>query len=136
MPPPHGTRANLQEGIRPLAQVYESADTNTKALHQTPTIEVHATLNQEQGDTGYQPGMCFRCGGGRHSAANCRFRNAECYHCGKRGHNVRACRNWAKSVEKAKTGRLPVQSGRSQQSYHVSSTEEEAPVSPEKLEDA
>ena len=33
---------------------------------------------------------CYRCGG-KHSAAKCKFKDAECFHCGKKGHIARVC---------------------------------------------
>ena len=35
---------------------------------------------------------CYRCGG-KHSAAKCKFKDAECFHCGKKGHIARVCRS-------------------------------------------
>lgn len=46
---------------------------------------------------------CYRCGGKKHSANECRFKREKCYVCDKIGHIARACRNKNKQRGKPAT---------------------------------
>ncbi len=89
-----------------IAQAYESAESNAKALRTSQPAEVHATKMSDRSGASFQDTPCYRCGG-RHRAADCRFRDAICNHCSKKGHIARACRSRNRSAE-----HQPLQSGK------------------------
>ena len=82
-----------------LAQTAELADKHSKDLSkQLPPAVVHVLQRQNrpsgqsQGATvGYA--KCYCCGGGKHTAQDCRFKEADCNNCGKTGHLARVCRS-------------------------------------------
>ena len=52
-------------------------------------------------DTGAQEkNSCYRCGRTNHSAADCKFKDAECHHCGKKGHIAPVCRSKGKPQQR------------------------------------
>ena len=69
-----------------IAQGMEAAESNTRALN--PSIKSIQSKRRLQPN---QP--CYRCGKSNHSAADCRFKDAECHSCGKQGHIAPACRS-------------------------------------------
>ncbi len=89
-----------------IAQAYESAESNAKALRTSQPAEVHATKMSDRSGASFQDTPCYRCGG-RHRAADCRFRDAICNHCSKKGHIARACRSRNRSAK-----HQPLQSGK------------------------
>ena len=85
-----------------IAQLYESAEANAKALSaRTAQLQVAYTPVDrgpplDRGPPGTKDqraeSACYRCGG-RHIAATCRFRDTVCNYCRKRGHIARVCRS-------------------------------------------
>ena len=72
-----------------IAQGMEAAESNTRALKASnPSIKSIQSKRRPQPN---QP--CYRCGKSNHSAADCRFKDAECHSCGKQGHIAPACRS-------------------------------------------
>ena len=53
-------------------------------------------VNSTRNFTNFKVERCYRCGGGNHAPAQCRFRDATCHKCGKGGHIASACRGRAK----------------------------------------
>lgn len=51
------------------------------------------STNQKFEQTRDSEQRCYRCGGGRHSPQECRFKNEKCHSCSKTGHISRVCRN-------------------------------------------
>ena len=72
----------------------EAADSNTKAFKATEPA-IHKFTRQV-----YKPKLakevCYRCGRGSHSPAECRFREFTCHHCNKKGHIAPVCRSKAR----------------------------------------
>ena len=71
-----------------LARAFESAEKNARDLQvmrsggaALPVLQ----LRTKQEDP------CYHCGG-KHAAADCRYKNMDCHNCGKRGHLARMCR--------------------------------------------
>ena len=81
------------------AAARDSNDLQAQATPSPATGNIHAMQNA----TPYRaatreppprPRNCHRCGG-RHLAADCRFKDAECHFCHKKGHLAKVCRNKA-----------------------------------------
>ena len=53
-------------------------------------------VNSTHNFTNFKVERCYRCGGGNHAPAQCRFQDATCHKCGKGGHIASACRGRAK----------------------------------------
>jgi hypothetical protein len=73
-----------------IARAMEAADKNSKAF-KTPEPAIrkfssHAPKPRERQS-------CYRCGRANHTAADCKFKDAECHACGKTGHIAPACRS-------------------------------------------
>ena len=95
-PPP-----NLKVAIA-IAQAMESADKDTKDLRSTRIpAEAHAIPRNSPPPRG-QTRDCCHCGG-KHTADNCRFKEAVCHFCKKKGHIARDCRSKAKQQKGGKT---------------------------------
>ena len=73
---------------------------------------------------------CSRCDG-KHSPAECRFKDAKCHPCGKSGHLSRACRskNKAKKPERRETAHHLAGTGQ-EETVSDNSSEDEGPPSP------
>ena len=81
----------LTKALR-IAYSIESAASYPKSI-----LQYQATGNNSESvhslkRTPDNPGRdCYRCGGTKHSAETCPFKDAECYYCHKKGHTVRKC---------------------------------------------
>jgi hypothetical protein len=89
------------------AMAMELAEKNAQDLHNTkPNQKIQAThgISQHHQQT-RQLGnpTCYRCGGTKHSAAECRFKDVDCRQCGKRGHLARACRSKSLQIKSKPT---------------------------------
>ena len=88
-----------------LAQAVEVADSNAKLLQKPSAAAVHTVQKGPVKPTGGQ--NCYRCGG-KHVAAECRFKDSECHFCHKRGHIAQVCRG----INKRATTKPQEQHGR------------------------
>ena len=81
-----------------LVQRMEAATKNVRELHSPQQAEVAVPSEVHQVGPPQQQSprrdvLCYRCGKKGHTAAKCRFKNAECHLCGKVGHLKAVCRN-------------------------------------------
>ena len=77
-----------------IAQAAEAAESHANKLRAGETKEtVYRTECTDQIQDTCQDRTCYRCGGGRHSASTCRFKETICKKCKKQGHLSRACRS-------------------------------------------
>ena len=80
------------------ARAMEAADTNAKAFKSSePAIRKFSTYPS---GAAQEKNSCYRCGRTNHSAADCKFKDAECHHCGKKGHIAPACRSKGKPQQR------------------------------------
>ena len=87
-----------------LAQAMESANKHAHDLQAVPAT-VHVVRSQPGGaPPKSKTSQCYRCGG-KHLAADCRFKEVNCNNCGKKGHLARVCRSKAKSTNDRKPGK-------------------------------
>ncbi len=75
-----------------IAQAMETAERNVKDLqlgtHQTYRLEKRPSINRGAEPNKTVDKSCYRCGGFKHIATECRF---ECRNCGKIGHIAKVC---------------------------------------------
>ena len=100
-----------------IAKVMETAEKETKDLHEIPAAAVHATggsmankrssrkpPTQQQQPRRANSTDCYHCGG-KHKASECKFRDAECNFYKKKGHIAKVCRSRLK-LQKSHTHQL------------------------------
>ena len=91
-----------------IAVTMETASKNVmtmqEAQHRSPAVSVHAVPQQHshrgnnrdvmkpQSTPSGVDQQCWRCGGQRHKAADCKCKSAKCHKCGQEGHIGRKCR--------------------------------------------
>ncbi|XP_057298423.1 uncharacterized protein K02A2.6-like [Hydractinia symbiolongicarpus] len=98
----------LAKALR-IACSMESAASYSKSIlqHQATgniSESVHA-LERARDNPGRD---CYRCGGTKHTAEACPFKDAECYYCHKKGHTVKKCRQKKRNDEKSRPPRKPI----------------------------
>lgn len=74
-----------------MAQLYETAEKNSKELNATPEVHRTSTVTQRSNDRVAEIPPCYRCGG-QHHASKCRFKTSICNFCKKKGHIQSVCR--------------------------------------------
>ena len=103
-----GSQAELTfNKAQKLALAFESAERESRDLQQPiaqPT-QIHV-LKSKRHPTNSQFGRkkpvataCYRCGG-KHSPAECRFKDTDCHYCGKKGHIAKVCHSKARDQKK------------------------------------
>ena len=84
-----------------LALAVEAAERNSKDLQQTPAkTEPLLQLQQTKQSTRDAKQLsCYRCGGGKHLAKDCPFKESECHYCRRLGHIAKVCRSRARQMK-------------------------------------
>ena len=76
-----------------LAQASETAEKNSKQLHQQPSPQpVHALSRPRNPTRQHNTVSCYRCGG-KHATKDCHCQDVVCHNCHKKGHLARVCRS-------------------------------------------
>ena len=92
----------LTKALR-IAYSMESAASYSKSILQHQATGNNSESVHSLGRTRDNPGRdCYRCGGTKHAAETCPFKDAECYYCHKKGHTVRKCHQKKQNDEKTR----------------------------------
>ena len=100
--------------VAPLAPLFYGKDINAASIapidqslnythgkKYTAEKTTHQWNKQDRDSTPAKPTVtCYRCGGQRHSAPECKFRTGECRRCHKTGHIAQVCRSKGQSNPK------------------------------------
>ena len=103
-----------------IAQAVETAEHQVKELHDSSTKpvgrEIHRVVKEKKPVNTDQ--TCYRCGGTKHRASECRFKQATCRACGKVGHIAKVCRSKTKEHSKGVTPKPPARA------HHITHSEQ------------
>ena len=114
-----------------LAQASETAEKNSKHLHQQhPSNSVHALSRPKNPTRQHSTVSCYRCGG-KHATKDCQCQDVICHNCQKKGHLARVCRSKPRPRRQTRSS-----FAKRQNTHHVSQGDEAPPSSEEQTSSA